>query len=100
MNRSKRRKVILERSTKRPLTNSTKENPIKAHRTKLLLIEGFLHIDKTKKAKMTPTPIATPARQIKGILEAKYRNPRSTIDPRKRIRKNKANGKYIQGKVN
>jgi hypothetical protein len=27
---------------------------------------------------MTPTPIATPARQIKGILEAKYRNPRST----------------------
>jgi len=29
---------------------------------------------------MTPTPIATPARQIKGILEAKYRNPRSTIE--------------------
>jgi len=29
---------------------------------------------------MTPTPIATPARQIKGILEAKYRNPRSTIN--------------------
>ena len=28
---------------------------------------------------MTPTPIATPARQIKGILEAKYRNPKRTI---------------------
>ena len=28
---------------------------------------------------MTPTPIATPARQIKGILEAKYRNPNRTI---------------------
>ena len=28
---------------------------------------------------MNPTPIPTPAREIKGILEAKYLNPRSTI---------------------
>jgi len=29
---------------------------------------------------MTPTPIATPARQIKGILEAKYRNKAKAIN--------------------
>jgi len=32
-----------------------------------------------KKAKRIPTPIATPVRHIKGILEAKYLNPKSTI---------------------
>ena len=37
---------------------------------------------------MTPTPIATPARQIKGILEAKYRNPRSTIETQIQIKRN------------
>jgi len=36
---------------------------------------------------MTPTPIATPARQIKGILEAKYRNPKRTITFKENIPK-------------
>lgn len=35
---------------------------------------------------MTPTPIATPARQIKGILEAKYRNPKRTIQNKGKLR--------------
>lgn len=35
-------------------------------------------MDKTKKAKSIPTPIATPVGHIKGILEAKYLNPNNT----------------------
>ena len=34
---------------------------------------------------MTPTPIATPARPIKGILEAKYLNPSKTIVMKERF---------------
>ena len=39
----------------------------------------MLTIEIIKKAKRIPTPIATPVRHIKGILEAKYLNPKSTI---------------------
>lgn len=58
---------------------STKEKPVKAHRTKGLTGDGLRHIEIIKKAKRIPTPIATPVRHIKGILEAKYLNPKSTI---------------------
>ena len=57
---------------------STRENPIKAHRISILVIEGLRLIEIIKSAKSIPTPIATPVRQIKGILEAKYLNPKST----------------------
>ena len=39
---------------------------------------GFLHIHKLKFAKINPTPIATPAREINGILEAIYLKPNIT----------------------
>ena len=32
-------------------------------------------IEKTKKANIKPTPIATPVKHIIGMLEAKYLNP-------------------------
>ena len=57
---------------------STKEKPVKAHRTKGLTGDGLRQIEIIKKAKRIPTPIATPVRHIKGILEAKYLNPKST----------------------
>ena len=42
--------------------------------------DGLRQIEIIKKAKRIPTPIATPVRHIKGILEAKYLNPKSTIE--------------------
>ena len=48
---------------------SHSENPIKAHRTKLLLINGLRAIDCNKKENINPTPTATPANTISGILE-------------------------------
>ena len=42
---------------------------------RLLLIDGLREIEKTKKANIKPTPIATPVKHIIGILEAKYLNP-------------------------
>jgi hypothetical protein len=54
---------------------STNEKPTNDHLIKLLLTDGLRDIEKTKKAKIKPTPIATPARAIIGMLEAKYLNP-------------------------
>lgn len=45
---------------------------------------GFLEIDKTKLAKINPTPIATPAKEINGILEATNLKERRSIAKRKR----------------
>ena len=45
------------------------------HLIKLLLIDGLREIEKTKKANIKPTPIATPVKHIIGRLEAKYLNP-------------------------
>jgi len=37
--------------------------------------EGLREIEKRRKAKMRPTPIATPAKLIRGTLDAKYLKP-------------------------
>ena len=60
---------------------SHKEKPMKAHLINWSKIAetGFLQILKTKLAKINPTPIATPAREINGILDAKNLNPKRTI---------------------
>ena len=58
---------------------STKENPIKAHRIKTLEIIGLRHTAKINILKINPTPIATPANEIKGILLAKYLKPKRII---------------------
>ena len=50
------------------------------HLIRLLLIDGFLGVEKTKKANIKPTPIATPVKHIIGILEAKYLNPINIIN--------------------
>ena len=50
---------------------STKENPMNAHLTKLLLIRGLRAILPNKNENTMPTPIPTPANTTKGILEAK-----------------------------
>ncbi|MCP4492769.1 MAG: hypothetical protein GY820_36505 [Gammaproteobacteria bacterium] len=42
-------------------------------------MEGLRDIENTKNAKIIPTPIATPTKEINGILEAKYRSPNNTI---------------------
>lgn len=44
--------------------------------------EGLREIEKRRKAKIRPTPIATPARLIKGTLEAKYLKPIKIIQIR------------------
>jgi len=54
-----------------------------AHLIKIVLILGFRHIEKTKNAKIIPTPIATPIKLINGILEAKYLKPSNIINNRK-----------------
>jgi predicted methyltransferase len=56
---------------------SQREKPMNAHLINWSKITetGFLQILKTKFAKIIPTPIATPAREINGILEAKYLKP-------------------------
>ena len=59
---------------------STDENPVNDHLIRLLLIDGFLGVEKTKKANIKPTPIATPVKHIIGILEAKYLNPINIIN--------------------
>jgi len=58
---------------------STRENPIKAHLIKTLEIIGLRHIAKINILKTNPTPIATPAKEIKGILLARYLKPRRII---------------------
>ena len=67
---------------------STNENPINDHLIRLLLIDGLREIEKTKKANIKPTPIATPVKHIIGILEAKYLNPSNIISKMNNINKN------------
>ena len=59
---------------------SQREKPMKAHLINWSKITetGLREIDKTKFANINPTPIATPAREISGILDAKNLNPKST----------------------
>jgi hypothetical protein len=52
---------------------------MKDHLIRLLLIAGLREIANIKEEKIDPTPIATPVKQIIGMLEAKYRNPIKTI---------------------
>ena len=47
---------------------STNENPMKAQRTRIELIAGFLEIPRIVKPNIIPTPIATPVKQTIGIL--------------------------------
>ncbi len=63
---------------------STNEKPIKAHRIKTLDITGFRHIENINTLKTNPTPIATPAKEIKGILLAKYLKPSKIITQNKK----------------
>ena len=58
---------------------STRENPIRAHLIKTLGIIGLRHIAKIDILGTNPTPIATPANEINGILLAKYLNPNRII---------------------
>ncbi len=52
---------------------------MKAQRTRLLLMEGFRDIEKTKKAEFDPTPMATPAELNNGKLDAKCLEPNRII---------------------
>ncbi len=54
---------------------STKDNPINAQLIKTLQIIRFRHIEKIKKLGINPTPIATTANEINGILLAEYLKP-------------------------
>ena len=55
------------------------EDPIRAHLIKTLGIIGLRHIAKINILGTDPTPIATPAKEIKGILLAKCLKPRRII---------------------
>ena len=59
---------------------SHREKPMKAHliNWSTTTVIGLREIDKTKLEKINPTPIATPAREINGILEAKNLKPNKT----------------------
>ena len=50
---------------------SAREDPIRAHRIKTLGIIGLRHVAKIDILGADPTPIATPAEEIEGILLAK-----------------------------
>ncbi len=58
---------------------STKEDPIRAHLIKTLEIIGLRHIAKIDIRGIDPTPIATPAEEIEGILLAEYLKPRRIL---------------------
>ena len=64
---------------------SHKEKPMKDHliNKSRISLTGFLQIVKTKDAKINPTPIATPAREINGILDAINFNPFNSMSRRK-----------------
>ena len=55
---------------------STRLKPMNAHRTRLLVMIGFLHIELTNEPKILPIPIDTPANDNNGILEANNLKPR------------------------
>ena len=59
---------------------STSEDPIRAHLIKMLGIIGLRHIAKIDILGTDPTPIATPAEEINGILLAKYLKPRRIVN--------------------
>ena len=61
---------------------SHKENPMKAHLIKTSKISwiGLREIDKIRHAKINPTPIATPAKEINGMLEATNLKPSNNIN--------------------
>jgi hypothetical protein len=61
-----------------PLT-STRLNPMNDQRISVLLNTGLRLIDNNKKENISPTPTPTPANDIKGMLDAKYLNPKSII---------------------
>jgi hypothetical protein len=59
---------------------STKEKPIKDQRIRVLDRTGLRLIDSSRKLNISPTPTPTPAREINGMLEAKYRKPNNIIN--------------------
>jgi len=59
---------------------SAREDPIRAHRIKTLGIIGLRHIAKIDILGADPTPIATPAEEIEGILLAKCLKPRRIME--------------------
>lgn len=60
---------------------STKEKPIKDQRIRVLDRTGLRLIDSSRKLNISPTPTPTPAREINGMLEARYRKPNNIIKP-------------------
>jgi hypothetical protein len=62
---------------------STKLKPIKLHLIRVLDSTGLREIDKSKKLKINPTPTPTPAKDINGILEARYLKPNKIINTQK-----------------
>lgn len=62
----------------KPLT-STKLKPIKLHLINVFDNTGLRLIESNKNENISPTPIPTPANEIKGILDAKYLNPNNII---------------------
>ena len=80
-------KLIISLYLVQPITipidpdTSAREEPIDDQRTRLLLIEGLRASEEVNEARTEPTPIATPAKLINGILDAKYLNPNNIIRP-------------------
>jgi hypothetical protein len=71
---------------------STKEKPIKDQRIRVLDRTGLRLIDSSRKLNISPTPTPTPAKEINGMLEARYRKPNNIIKPI-------INQKYIRNKT-
>jgi hypothetical protein len=53
---------------------------MKDQRMKVLERAGLREMEKRRKEKIRPTPIATPARDTRGILEARYLKPIKIIE--------------------
>ena len=51
----------------------------------MLAMIGFLLIEKIDKLEVKPTPIATPANEINGILLAEYLKPRRIVPDQNEI---------------
>ena len=68
--------ILMERKER----NETNENPMNAHLTKLLDINGFLAILFNNIENVKPTPTPTPANTINGILDARYLKPSNIIN--------------------
>lgn len=58
---------------------STREKPMNDQRTRELSILGLRDKERIKLAKTRPTPKATPAKHIIGMLDAKYLKPNRII---------------------